>query len=92
MLEVDNVVCRDHAEDLLDAKSEGASESLGHLVAQGPQTTGQRAARLAALTLGSLARSYGGFLQVHIVPLRGRIHSLEGLLRCGLLRYLLPQL
>ena len=89
MPEVDDVVRQDHAESLLNAKAEGALEPLGHPIAQGPQTTRQRGARLAVLTLGTLACSYDGFLQVVVVPLRGRVHGLEGLLRRGRLRHLL---
>ena len=40
MLEVDDIVHRDHAEGLLNAETEGALEPLGHPVTQGPQTAG----------------------------------------------------
>ena len=92
VLKIDNAVCRDYAEGLLDPKAEGALEPFGRPVTQGPQTVGQRAAQLATLTLGTLARGYGGFLQVIVVPLQGRVNGLGGLLRRGLLRHLLPQL
>ena len=45
-----------------------------------------------AFTLGTLTRGHGGFLQVIIVPLHGRVRGLEGLLRRGLIRHPLLQL
>ena len=70
MLEVDDVVRRDDAESLLDTKVESTLETLGHPTAQGPQATGHRAPRCAALPLVFLARGHGGSLQVFEILLR----------------------
>jgi len=78
LLEINDVVCRHHAERLLDTEAKGTLEVLGYAAAQGPQAANHRAARWGTLPLEFSPHGDDGSLQVFVFFLHRYECDLEG--------------
>lgn len=91
LLKCNLIVCGNYPECLSDSEEESILQSRGKLVLQRPQSTGQGATGLLALSTELPADRHGSLLQILKLPLSRGVRSLKGIFRDYLIRDRQPQ-